>query len=271
MKVAMIVVLSCVLMGGCGWRVENVPAGCEGYNVNKPYCIGKHSFEGILVGPTSTGLTWRNFVTDVIDMRSQTNTEPFDLQSKDNLQVKFAAHIIIHLKPRSCQEIVEKWGGKDWYARNIQEPARTYVRERARLYAAFDMKDKMQEISDAVLSDLKSKFAETPFIFESVNIGNISYPQSVLTSIEMKLAKEQELQQKSFELDISKKQAEIRVAEAKGIAESQQIINATLTTAYLQHEAIQAQLKMVDGKNTTVVYIPVGPSGIPVVQTANVK
>lgn len=66
---------------------------------------------------------------------------------------------------------------------------------------------------------------------------------------------------------IAKRDAEIKIEEAKGIAEAQQIINKTLTTNYLQHEAIKAQEKMAGSPNHTTVYIPVGANGIPVVYT----
>ncbi|QPJ61002.1 MAG: hypothetical protein G3M70_03490 [Candidatus Nitronauta litoralis] len=67
---------------------------------------------------------------------------------------------------------------------------------------------------------------------------------------------------------ITQKEAEIRVEEARVIAEAQKIINTTLTEQYLQHEAIQAQLKMADSPNHTTVYIPSGTNGIPVVKVA---
>ena len=68
-------------------------------------------------------------------------------------------------------------------------------------------------------------------------------------------------------IDIAKKDAEIRIEEAKGIAKAQEIINRTLTPNYLQHEAIQAQLKMASSPNHTTVYIPSGPNGIPIINT----
>jgi hypothetical protein len=66
---------------------------------------------------------------------------------------------------------------------------------------------------------------------------------------------------------VEKQKAQIRVQEAEGIAASQRIINATLTDRYLQHEAIQAQLKMAGSPNHTQIYIPVGTNGIPLVKT----
>jgi len=65
----------------------------------------------------------------------------------------------------------------------------------------------------------------------------------------------------------AERDAEIRIEEAKGIAEAQKIINATLTPNYLQHEAIQAQRAMANAPNHTTVYIPVGTNGLPLVHT----
>jgi hypothetical protein len=36
---------------------------------------------------------------------------------------------------------------------------------------------------------------------------------------------------------------------------------------YIQHEAIEAQKQMVNSPNHTVVYIPVGPMGVPLTGT----
>lgn len=55
--------------------------------------------------------------------------------------------------------------------------------------------------------------------------------------------------------------AQIKVEEAKGIAEAQRIINGTLTPLYLQHEAIQAQ----ESQSNKIIYVPSGNQGIPLV------
>jgi hypothetical protein len=78
---------------------------------------------------------------------------------------------------------------------------------------------------------------------------------------------EMKISQTAQLVQVEQQKADIRVAEAKGIAASQQIINATLTDRYLQHEAIQAQLQMAGSPNHTQIYIPVGTNGIPLVKT----
>ena len=51
--------------------------------------------------------------------------------------------------------------------------------------------------------------------------------------------------------------------QAQGIANAMQIIRGQLSGMYIQHEAIEAQKAMVNSPNHTVVYIPVGPMGVP--------
>jgi hypothetical protein len=46
-----------------------------------------------------------------------------------------------------------------------------------------------------------------------------------------------------------------------------QIIRGQLSAMYIQHEAIEAQKLMVNSPNHTVVYIPVGPMGVPLTGT----
>jgi PBP1b-binding outer membrane lipoprotein LpoB len=60
--------------------------------------------------------------------------------------------------------------------------------------------------------------------------------------------------------------AEQRVIEAEGIRKAQDLISATLTPLYVQHEAIKAQMNDRQGDRT---YIPVGPQGVPLVANVN--
>ncbi len=68
-------------------------------------------------------------------------------------------------------------------------------------------------------------------------------------------------------IEVEKRKADVRVQEAKGIAESQRIIDTSLTHNYLQYLAIQAQEQMAHSPNHTQIYIPVGTNGIPLVKT----
>lgn len=74
------------------------------------------------------------------------------------------------------------------------------------------------------------------------------------------------IQQQEQNIQVEKQKAQIRVVDAQGIAQAQQIIAASLTDSYLQYLAIQAQQAMANGSNHTEIYIPSGYNGIPLVK-----
>ncbi|CAH9049383.1 hypothetical protein PSECIP111854_00016 [Pseudoalteromonas sp. CIP111854] len=148
----------------------------------------------------------------------------------------------------------------------MRETFRTYVRDEVQKFDSRALKAKREAIATQVTKRLKNYLNTTPFNIKQVVIGNINYPSIVAEAVEKKLAAHQLLAEKETQKAIAKKDAEIRIEEAKGIAEAQKIINATLTPNYLQHEAINAQLKMAESPNHTTVYIPVGTNGIPLVK-----
>jgi len=68
---------------------------------------------------------------------------------------------------------------------------------------------------------------------------------------------------------VQQQKAQIQIAQAIGIAKAQEIIKSTLTPAYLQYEAIEAQKAEINSPNHTIIYVPSGANGIPLVQTTN--
>lgn len=75
------------------------------------------------------------------------------------------------------------------------------------------------------------------------------------------------IQQQEQNIQVEKQKAQIRVVDAGGIAQAQSIISASLTDAYLQYLAIQAQQAFAASPNHTEVYIPVGTNGLPLIKT----
>ncbi|MCI3277617.1 hypothetical protein [Streptomyces cylindrosporus] len=81
-----------------------------------------------------------------------------------------------------------------------------------------------------------------------------------------------EIGQQQQRVKIEQQKAEIRKQNAIGIREAQDIINKTLTPLYVQHEMVDQLGEIAkSGKNSSVIYIPVGPDGLPVVATAGAK
>lgn len=79
-----------------------------------------------------------------------------------------------------------------------------------------------------------------------------------------------EIQNQAQRILVAKQKAEIRKQEAIGIREAQTEIAKTLTPLYVQFEMVEA-LKSIatSGSNNSVVYIPAGANGIPLIADAN--
>jgi hypothetical protein len=87
-----------------------------------------------------------------------------------------------------------------------------------------------------------------------------------LTEIAIRRAQQQALITRA-QIEATQANAEKRFAQAVGIRRAQNEISRTLTSAYLQHEAIQAQRAIAtSGRNNTLIYVPSGTNGVPLVQ-----
>ena len=243
------------------------PAGHEGYVFERPRVLGKGGFRGTVTGPGNYGLSlFRNEIVN-IDIRPKTYTEQFKILTSDDLNIAFDFHAVLSVEAGAIEKVVLDYGGQEWYPRFVQEPFRTFVRDTVQKSNSRLVKTQRDEIALEVRTRLETHLEATPFRLVSLVVGNIDYPEIVAQAVEAKLAAQQLLEEKTTQKQIAQRDAEIRIEEAKGIAEAQRIINATLTANYLQHEAIQAQQKMSDSPNHTTVYIPVGTNGLPLVYT----
>jgi regulator of protease activity HflC (stomatin/prohibitin superfamily) len=262
-------------LGIIGCSNPSTPAGYVGYVTKHPYTMPARFYE-LQTGPTSTGLGWMLEVTN-ISVTPITSTEQFvgptAVLAKDNLHIEFQAHLLWKVDPENVKTFVEKYGQAGEspeqmaYDNFIREPFRTYTRDEVQKYDGLDIKDNIDTIGTAVQDRILSLTKGTPFTIISVVIGNIQYPDTVAQSVANKLAATQVLEQTTIEIQTAKARAQIREAEADGVAKAMDIINQKLTPLYVQYEAIQAQQKMVDSPNHTEIYIPVGPMGVPVVGT----
>ncbi len=260
-----VALLFVIIVFGC--TNPNTPAGHEGFVYERPRFFGTGGFRGTILGPGSYGVSlWRNEVIN-IDMRPNTYSEEFKILAKDDLNIVYNFNAIISVKEGSVKQVVQKYGSENWYKRFVKEPFRTFVRNSVQHYESRVVKEMREVIAEEVKTKLEAHLNGSPFKLISLVVGNIDYPDVVAKAVEKKLAAQQLLEEKKVQKEIAKRDAEIRVEEAKGIAESQRIINATLTANYLQHEAIQAQREMANSPNHTTVYIPVGSNGIPIVYT----
>jgi regulator of protease activity HflC (stomatin/prohibitin superfamily) len=255
----------------------STPAGYVGY-VTRGAVIGRASYVGLQTGPTSYGLSWLVSVYNV-SVTPFTYSEDFtgegSVLARDKLMVGFRAHTVFRVRPDRVKEFMEQYttlgDSKDQvqvaFGNFLKEPLRTEIRVAVSRYEAFALNDNISKINGELTAWAQEKTADTPFQVLNVVVGNIQFPPVVTQAVSAKLAAAQELETRSTQVDIARKDAEKRIVEAEGIARATQIIQQRLTPLYVQHEAIEAQKMMVNSPNHTTIYIPVGPMGVPLVST----
>jgi regulator of protease activity HflC (stomatin/prohibitin superfamily) len=267
-----------------GSRNPYTPAGYVGY-LTKGAFIGQSRFYGVQRGPTSSGRGWLLDVTNV-SVTPYTYSEEFvgesSVMSRDNLKIGFRVHTVWHVDAGQVPLFMERYSTtvdresihrdpdavvKVAYANFVKEPMRTFSLDEVQRRNGLEVKDALIAIGDAVLARIRTYAANSPFIIDSVVVGNVQYPEEVANAVSRKLAATQELARKDTEIEIERKERTKREVQAQGIANAMEIIRGQLSPMYIQHEAIEAQKAMVGSPNHTVVYIPVGPMGVPITTT----
>jgi regulator of protease activity HflC (stomatin/prohibitin superfamily) len=260
------------------------PAGYVGY-LTKGSVFGKARFYGVQRGPVSAGRSWLLHVTN-ISITPYTYHEDFvgddAVLSRDNLKIAFKIHTVWRIDEGRVPMFMDRFSTtvsndaierdpdaivKTAYSNFVREPLRTFARDEVQRRNGLDVKEALIPIGEAVLARVRQYAEGTPFVINSVVVGNVQYPAAVSDAVSLKLAATQELQRKDTEIEIERKERTKREVQAQGIANAMQIIRGQLSPMYIQHEAIEAQKLMVNSPNHTVVYIPVGPMGVPITGT----
>ena len=273
-----------VIVWSLGSSNPFTPAGYVGY-LTKGAVVGQSRFYGIQRGPTSPGRTWLLDVTNV-SITPYTYTEDFShddaVLSRDNLKIAFQVHTVWHVDETKIPLFMDRFSttvGREMrerdpdsivkvaYGNFVREPLRTFARDEVQRRNGLEVKDALIPIGDAVLARIQRYSAGSPFLIGSVVVGNVQYPDEVANAVSRKLAATQELARKDTEIEIERKERTKREVQAQGIANAMEIIRGQLSGMYIQHEAIEAQKLMVNSPNHTVVYIPVGPMGVPLTGT----
>lgn len=250
-----------VLSSGC--TSNEVEAGHVAYMYQKPLIFGGGGFKNTVSGPARE-VAWRLYKVDV-DVRPTTKDEIFELQCADELKVTFHVHTKISIDTNRVQEIVEKYSEK-WYDQFIKQEFRNFVFDSAKDYSSRDAKDNREKMREYILHNMKELTKDTPFIVEDVVVGNIQYDPRVAKAVELKMAKQQDLETKGTEVEVAKKEADKRRAEAKGIAEAQKIIDKTLSDEYLYQLYVEA-LKKAANSPSRLVFLPSSKDGLTLVKT----
>jgi regulator of protease activity HflC (stomatin/prohibitin superfamily) len=182
--------------------------------------------------------------------------------SADGLEVIIDLTVLYKVIPTDAPNILRETG-IDYTDKIVRPLTRTKIRDNAVYYDAVSLySTKRDEFQGRIVKSIEDEFRHRGLLLEQLLIRNITLPQAVKTSIEQKISAEQDAQKMQFVLQKERQEAERKRVEAQGIADYQNIINASLTDRQLQYESIKAQLEIAKSPNAKVIIMGKGNSPV---------
>lgn len=196
---------------------------------------------------------------EVWDVKTQRHSLRLDTPSNEGLIVRLEATVLF--RPLDVVAI-RKTVGPAYIQKIVDSMLRDTFREvvgKERVDAVYKNPDRLGALAKEAL---KNRLEGRGVLVEDLLVTDLELPPTLKDAIEQKLQSEQRALQKEFELQQAQKDAEIEVAKAKGVAQSQEIVRATLSPEYLQYLWISKL-----SENPNVIYVAT-EANMPIVRTS---
>ena len=124
---------------------------------------------------------------------------------------------------------------------------------------------KRDAIQSEIYDELKRGVDAQHVQINAVLVRDVTLPNTIKEAIERKLSQEQQSLEYEFRLITAEKEAEKVRIEAKGKADANRILAASLTTNVLKDKGIEATIKLAESGNSKVIVIGSGEDGLPLI------
>jgi len=244
----------------------------------------------IILQPTERGVVFRKYTSglDVADVKSEglniiapwndlisfdvaqkDIAETMDVLSSDGLNINIDVSIRYRPNPEMIGQIYQSF--KDNVENDFIRPEfRSAVRRIIGQHTAEELYGKTRQlVEDEVKEEIENKFSSNNIELKSIMFRSTKLPLKLTESIEAKLSADQDSKKREYLQEIAEKDAQIQITQAKGKAESNRILSASLTDKILQEKGIQATGELANSPNTKVVVIGNSDDGLPLILGGN--
>ena len=225
-----------------GGVVTNEPALEEGFHIIAP---------------------WNNVF--IYNVRQQNKfIQDMEVLSSNGLEIKLDVSILYSPKITELG-LLHKTKGKNYLDVVIIPEVRSAARSVVGRYTPEQLYSSKRDVIQKEIYDEVSKKAGAQHVqINDVLVRDVTLPPTIKQAIERKLKQEQESLEYEFRLVTAQKEAEKQIIEAKGKADANKILSASLTDKILQDKGIEATLKLAESPNSKVVLIG-GSDGMPII------
>jgi regulator of protease activity HflC (stomatin/prohibitin superfamily) len=200
----------------------------------------------------------------------QTYSENVSILTKDELHINLTVSITLRPIESELPEL-ELEVGQNYYNNVVRPEFVSLTRNVFSYYNYNVVSPRSPEIEATIFKQLVENVKGKHLEFDNITVDHIDYPKVVTSAVNRKLAVEQAIEQKDYEIQIAEKEAEIQRIRARGQRDAQKIIDSGLTNAYLQYKALEVQEKLSTSANAKFYFIPLGKDGLPIIVDTNTK
>jgi regulator of protease activity HflC (stomatin/prohibitin superfamily) len=200
-------------------------------------------------------------------------------KAKDNLSLQdMDVTVYYRADAAAIAELQAKYSGQSMLdeANRVWMPAYGLVFRVARNVAyeevarvdSLVMHVRRDELAEAISANMQAELERTDpgvFSISRAVIRSVRTDPSIEQSIRDAVANQKKLEAMTIQTEIAKREAEIRITEAEGIAKANRIIADSLTREYLQHEVNQALQEFARRGNTNTVVVPASMGVAPLI------
>jgi regulator of protease activity HflC (stomatin/prohibitin superfamily) len=210
---------------------------------------------------------WNDMIT--FDIEEQQIEETMDVLSKDGLAITIDVSLRYRPQPERIGYLYQSF--RTNYVSNFIRPElRSAVRRVIGQYTPEELyATKRQEIETKIEEDTRQTLARNNVELKALLFRSIKLPKTIQTSIEEKLAAEQEAQKYNYIIQREEKEAERRRIDAEGKAAANRILDASLTDKILRERGILATEELAKSPNAKVIVIGSGSDGLPLILGGN--
>lgn len=197
-------------------------------------------------------------------------------KAKDNLSLRdLDVSIYYRVAAASIAELMIKYKGQAATGDHVWYPAfhliasvgRGAIYDQVAQVDSLVLHTKRDQIERGVQEALQREMDASDkgvFTITRVVVRSVVTDPAIEESIRNAVQAHKQLEQIEIQNEIAKKQADIRITEARGIAEANRIINNTLTREYLQHET-NIVLEKLAKQGTHTVIVPANMQVAPII------
>lgn len=201
----------------------------------------------------------------VYEVRQQEVLEKMNVLSSNGLDIKLEASA--WFEPiRSDLGKLHQEKGEAYIQRVLLPTIRSAARSVVGRYTPEQLYSSKRDAIQQEIFDETKKIVEGEYIqLNEILVRDVTLPPTIKDAIERKLKQEQESLEYEFRLVTAKKEAEKVTIEARGKADANRILSASLTDKILQDKGIDATLKLSESPNAKVIVVGSGDSGLPLI------